>query len=326
MRCDNLTNTILITGGTGFVGSFLCKKIIETTEYNVKIFDKKCGKKMDNFIQENSQRMRFIRGDIREFEEIKTATIGVEKVIHLAAITSVQESMSNPELTIETNVNGSKNLIKACLETDVKRVVFASSAAIYGENQSLPIKEQDAGLFPLISPYAESKLANEIDIHALSGDTICSIGLRFFNIYGHSELFEEQLASVIPAFVEKIRQRQSPSIYGNGSATRDFVHLSDVHSAIMRALVVDKANLNDARNYNIASGNAVSMLELVNSINIQMSQIEENWISVSHEISQSRQGDISHSCADITLARDNLSWTPKVKLEEGLKEMLLQSI
>ena len=119
MRCDNLNNTILITGGTGFVGSFLCKKIIETTEYNVVIFDKKCGEKMDNFFQENSDRVRFIKGDIREFEEIKTATMGVEKVIHLAAITSVQESMSNPELTIETNINGSKNLIKACLETDV---------------------------------------------------------------------------------------------------------------------------------------------------------------------------------------------------------------
>ena len=326
MRCDNLNKTILITGGTGFVGSFLSKKIIETTEYNVTIFDKKCGEKMDNFIHENSQRMRFIKGDIREFEEIKNATTGVEKVIHLAAITSVQESMSNPDLTIDTNVNGSKNLVKACLETGVKRVVFASSAAIYGENQNLPIKEQDAGLFPLISPYAESKLANEIDIHALSGDTICSIGLRFFNIYGHNELFEGKLASVIPAFTEKIRQGQSPSIYGDGSATRDFVHLSDVYSAIMKALVVNKTNLNEARNYNIASGNAVSMLELVNSINIQMSQIDVNWISISPKISESRQGDISHSCADITLARDNLSWTPKVKLEEGLKEMLLQSI
>ena len=326
MRCDNLNNTILITGGTGFVGSFLCKKIIETTEYNVKIFDKKCGEKMENFIQENSQRMRFIRGDIREFEEIKTATIGVEKVIHLAAITSVQESMSNPELTIDTNINGSKNLIKACLETDVKRVVFASSAAIYGENQNLPIREQDAGIFPLISPYAESKLANEIDIHALSGDTICSIGLRFFNIYGHSELFEEQLASVIPAFVDMIREGQSPSIYGDGSATRDFVHLLDVYSAIMRALVVDQANVTQERNFNIASGFAISMLELVDSINEQMSQIDVNWIPISPKMSDSRQGDISHSCADIVLARDNLSWTPKVKLEEGLKEMLLQSI
>ena len=326
MRCDNLNKTILITGGAGFVGSFLCKKIVETTEYNVTIFDIKCGEKMSNFILENSQKVKFIKGDIREINEIKKAIMGVEKVIHLAAITSVQESMINPELTIETNVNGSKNLMRACLETDVKRVVFASSAAIYGENQNLPIKEQDAGLFPLISPYAESKLANEIDIHALSGDSITSIGLRFFNIYGHNELFEEHLASVIPAFVDKIRQRQSPSIYGDGSATRDFVHLSDIYSAIMMALVVDKANLNDARNYNIASGNAVSMLELVNSINIQMSQIDENWIPVSHEISQSRQGDISHSRANITLARHNLSWSPKVKLEEGLKEMLLKSI
>ena len=326
MRCDSLNETILITGGTGFVGSFLCKKIIETTEYNVTIFDKRCGEKLDNFIQLNSQRMRFIKGDIREFTEMKNATMGVEKVIHLAAITSVQESIKNPELTMETNVNGSKNLMKACLETGVKRVVFASSAAIYGENQNLPIKEQDAGLFALISPYAESKLANEIDIHALSGDSVTSIGLRFFNIYGHNELFEGEFASVIPAFVEKITHGESPNIYGDGSATRDFIHLSDVYSAIMRALVVDKANLNDARNYNIASGVAVSMLELVNSINNQMNQIDENWVSISPKISESRQGDISHSCADITLARNNLSWTPKVKLEEGLKEMLLQSI
>ena len=326
MRCDNLNKTILITGGTGFVGSFLCKKIIETTEYNVKIFDKKCGGKMDNFIQDNSDRVSFIKGDIRVFEEIKNATAGVEKVIHLAAITSVQESMNYPELTIETNVNGSKNLMKACLEAGVKRVVFASSAAIYGENQNLPIKEQDAGLYSLISPYAESKLANEIDIHALSSSSITSIGLRFFNIYGHNELFEGKLASVIPAFVDMIRQGQSPGIYGDGSATRDFVHLSDVYSAIMRALIVKKTNLIEARNYNIASGTAVSMLELVDSINEQMSKIDVNWISISPKIGESRQGDISHSCADITLARNNLSWTPKVKLEEGLKEMLLQSI
>ena len=326
MRCDNLNETILITGGTGFVGSYICKKIIEKTGYNVAIFDIKCGEKMEKFMLENSHRVKYIKGDIRKFEEIKNATAGVEKVIHLAAITSVQESINNPELTIETNVNGSINLMKSCLETGVKRVVFASSAAIYGENQNLPIKEQDAGLFPLISPYAESKLANEIDIHALSGDTITSIGLRLFNIYGHNELLEEHLASVIPVFVDKIRQRQSPSIYGDGSATRDFVHLSDVYSAIMRSLVVDKANLNDARNYNVASGVTVSMLELVNSINIQMSKIDENWISISPKIGESRQGDISHSCADITLARNNLSWTPKVKLEEGLRGMLLQSI
>ena len=321
-----MNKTILITGGAGFVGSFLCKKIVETTEYNVTIFDIKCGEKMSNFILENSQKVKFIKGDIREINEIKKAIMGVEKVIHLAAITSVQESINNPELTMETNVNGSKNLMKACLETGVKRVVFASSAAIYGENQNLPIKEQDAGLFPLISPYAESKLANEIDIHALSGDSISSIGLRFFNIYGHNDLFEGQLVSVIPAFVEKIRHRQSPSIYGDGSATRDFIHLSDVYSAIMRALVVDKTILNNSRNYNIASGTAVSMLELVNSINNQMNQINENWISISPKIGESRQGDISHSCADITLARNNLSWMPKVQLEEGLKEMLLQSI
>ena len=326
MRCDNLNETILITGGAGFVGSYICKKIIENTEYDVAIFDKNCGNKMWNFIRENSQRMRFVGGDIREFEEIKNATMGVEKVIHLAAITSVQESMSNPELTMETNVNGSKNLMKACLETDVKRVVFASSAAIYGENQNLPIKEQNAGLFPLISPYAESKLANEVDIHALSGDSVTSIGLRFFNIYGHNELFERKLASVIPAFVKKIGQGQSPSIYGDGSATRDFVHLSDVYSAVMRALVVDRANMAQERNFNIASGNSVSVLKLVNSMNEQMLEIDENWISVSPKISESRQGDISHSCADIALAKENLGWMPCVQLEEGLKEMLLYSI
>jgi len=321
-----LKGTILITGGTGFVGSYICKEIVEKTDYDITIFDIKCGEKMSDFILENSQRVKFIKGDIRKFEEIKPATTGVEKVIHLAAITSVQESMSYPDLTLETNVNGSKNLMKACLKTNVQRVVFASSAAIYGENQNLPIKEQDAGLYPLISPYAESKLANEIDIQALSDEHVSSIGLRFFNIYGHNELFEGKLASVIPAFVDMIRQGQSPRIYGDGSATRDFVHLSDVYSAIMRALVVKKTDQIDARNYNIASGVAVSMLELVNSMNEQMLQIDENWSSVSPKISKSRQGDISHSCADITLARENLGWMPCVQLEEGLKEMLLYSI
>ena len=321
-----MKETILITGGTGFVGSYICNEIVEKTDYDITIFDIKCGEKMSDFILENSQRVKFIKGDIRKFEEIKTATIGVEKVIHLAAITSVQESINNPELTIETNVNGTKNLIKSCVEVGVKRVVFASSAAIYGENQNLPIKEQDAGLFPLISPYAESKLANEIDIQALSDEHVTSIGLRFFNIYGHNELSEGGLSSVIPAFVENIRQGKSPSIYGDGSATRDFVHLSDVYSAVMRALVVDPANVTQERNFNIASGNSVSVLKLVNSMNEQMFQIDENWVSVSPKISESRQGDISHSCADITLARENLGWMPCVQLEEGLKEMLLYSI
>lgn len=296
---------ILVTGGAGFIGShfvdLLAKKGID-----VCVFDSLISGKAERIPSDVS----FMQGDIRDKEALVVAMQNVTHVVHLAALVSVAESMADPLETHAVNVTGTEHVLDAMRTAGVKRIVYASSAAVYGDESSLP-KREDSPLRPQ-SPYALSKVLNETQsgvyerIFGLS-----TIGLRFFNVYGPRQLGNHPYASVIPRWIEAIRGGKAVTIYGDGSQTRDFVHVRDVALALYNALVAEATGV-----LNIASGAETSLQELQQNI----AEIHTGGFEVRNE--PSREGDILRSVADISAARRALNFTPSVGLHEGISELL----
>ena len=316
-----MLKSVLITGGSGYLGSYLTRFLIEKSDMNIRIFDLELGDKLERYIQKNSARVEFIKGDVRNLNQVIDATSEVDYVVHLAAITSVPDSIKHPKLTEDVNLHGTRNLLQACANQKVSKFVLASSAAVYGDNQNLPLEEEEAGKFELISPYAESKFANESDLAEAASVNMDKIVLRFFNIYGMNDLIEEKSNSVTSIFTDLMKQGKPPTIFGDGTSTRDFIHLSDVCRAILMSLEFAQYD-GDAQIFNIASGRKTTMLELIEQLNKSMETRNPNWESIRPEFREHRDGDILHSQASITRAKEILGWEPKTTLSSGLDEML----
>lgn len=316
-----MLKSVLITGGSGYLGSYLTRYLIENSDMNLRIFDLKIGDKFKRYIQKNSARIEFIKGDVRNQNQVIDATSEVDYIVHLAAITSVPDSIKHPKLTEDVNLLGTRNLLQACANQKVTKFVLASSAAVYGDNQNLPLEEEEAGKFELISPYAESKFANESDLTEAVSANMDKIILRFFNIYGMNNLIEEKSNSVTSIFTNLIKQRQTPTIFGDGTSTRDFIHLSDVSRAILMSLE-SAQNDGNTQIFNIASGRKTTMLDLIEQLNKSMETRNQDWKSITPEFREHRGGDILHSQASISKAKEILGWEPKTTLNSGLDEML----
>lgn len=316
-----MLKSVLITGGSGYLGTYLTRFLIDNSVMNIRILDRKLGEKFQKYIQSNSERIEFIEGDIRNESDAEHAVSKVDYVVHLAAITSVPESIEQPKLTEDVNIHGTRNLLQACKNQNISKFVLASSAAVYGDNQNLPLKEEEAGLFELISPYAESKFANEFDLVKTVSGQMDKIVLRFFNIYGMNDLIEEKSNSVTSIFSNLVKQGLTPTVFGDGTSTRDFIHLSDVCRAILMSLEYSSHD-GDAHIYNIASGRKTTMLELIEQLNKSMETRNPDWESISPEFKELREGDILHSQASISKVKEILGWKPKTTLASGLDEML----
>ena len=316
-----MLKSVLITGGSGYLGSYLTRFMIENSDMNLRIFDLKIGDKFERYIQKNSARIELIKGDVRNLNQVIDATSEVDYVVHLAAITSVPDSIKHPKLTEDVNLHGTRNLLLACKDQEISKFILASSAAVYGDNQNLPLMEEEAGKFELISPYAESKFANESDLTEAVSANMDKIVLRFFNIYGVNNLIEEKSNSVTSIFTDMMKQGKTPTIFGDGTSTRDFIHLSDVCRAILMSLESAQYD-GDAQIFNIASGRKTTMLELIEQLNKSMKTRNPGWESIRPEFREQRDGDILHSQASITRAKEILGWEPKITLFSGLDEML----
>jgi UDP-glucose 4-epimerase len=235
-----------------------------------------------------------------------------DAVINLAAISSVQRSVENPLLVNDVNVKGTLNLLKASVDSNQKRFVQASSAAVYGESQTLPVRE-DFTPNPL-SPYAVSKLTDENyarvfnQIYGL--ETVC---LRLFNVYGPRQA-NNPYSGAITIFTNELCANQPPTIFGDGKQTRDFVFVEDVVSAIMLALTEENAV---GEIFNIASGNATTINKVVQ---ILQKIMDKKNLKPVHD--KSREGDIRHSYASIEKARATIGYEPKFSLEKGLKKIV----
>jgi nucleoside-diphosphate-sugar epimerase len=298
----------LVTGGAGFIGSHLAEELVRRGE-KVRVLDSFITGKRENLAPFRNF-IELIEGDIRDLENCRRALRGVGFVFHLAALTSVPGSISDPLLNHDINVNGTANLLLASSEAKVKRFVFASSAAVYGDTQTFPLKEGDEGA-PL-SPYALSKLIGEkycqlfYQLYGL--ETVC---LRYFNVFGPRQDPFSAYASVIPLFLSKILSEERPQIFGDGEQSRDFIFVADAVEASLGAIEAPDEALGEV--FNIGCGERATVNNLVREIS------ELTGVSVMPLYTDPRPGDILHSCADIGKARRVLGFEPLVGLKQGLK-------
>jgi len=313
---------LLITGGAGFIGSNFAKTSINRG-WKVRILDKLSTGLQSIADELELNGAEIIIGDIRDELLLDKAIEGCDAVVHLAAQVSVPLSVSNPEETMSINVDGTSKVIAACLKHGVKRLIIASSAAVYGETESLPLKEEDAG--HILSPYAESKWENETQIIDARKKGLQATALRFFNVYGDGQRPDGAYAAVIPKFADMMAQGIVPQINGDGLQTRDFVHVHDVCEAIY-SLIEGDWKADKFHVYNVATQTKITLLELVEAINTSLSSFLPDYIHISPAHGPERVGDIRHSMASIERIQSTLDWSPKVGFEEGIKGLVQERL
>jgi UDP-glucose 4-epimerase len=299
---------ILVTGGMGFIGRHLVIHLLKKGN-KITIFDNFSNSDKKSIINLQNEGVNVIEGDITESDKILNAAKDQDIVIHLAAKISVDESIKNPTETFRINVNGTKNVLESCKKNNVKKIIVASSAAVYGEGFPKIKLNENMKTNP-ISPYGKSKLIMEQEIKKIISkyDDMNCIILRFFNIFGIGQSFE--YAGVITKFIKEISMNKPVKIFGDGMQTRDFVSIHDIVESVNAAIKNGKNGT-----YNIASGKAITINKLAEfMISLSGKNLEIHHISEKH-------GDIRHSEADISLAREKIGYLPKLKLDEIKKFM-----
>lgn len=296
---------MLVTGGAGFIGHHLVEALIEKGHDVVVLDDLSSGSKAN--LEAVRERITFIEGDIRSPEAVDEAMRDAHCIFHLAAKTSPTESMRDPPAYIDCNLSGTIALLEAAVRHKVRRFIFASSAAVYGDAQP-PNHEQQLG-HPL-SPYGITKHACEQALrvwHLTHG--LETVSLRYFNIYGPGQDPASSYAVVIPLFINALLKHEQPTIYDDGEQTRDFVHVHDVVRANL--LAASRSGL-AGETINIASGMPMSINRLYSAITACLGVATEAIHA------PPRPGDIRHSHADTTLARKLLGFTPQVSITDGI--------
>ncbi len=299
---------VLITGGAGFIGSNLAEELVRK-EHDVVILDDLSTGKEEN-IKEFKDSVRFVKGSITDLALLRDLFRDVECVSHQAAIPSVQRSVEDPLATNEVNVKGTLNVLVAARDSEVEKVVYASSSSVYGDTPELP-KREEMKPNPK-SPYAVSKLTGE-EYCAVFSEVygLKTVSLRYFNVYGPRQDPYSEYAAVIPRFITRVLKNKPPIIYGNGEQTRDFTFVRDVVMANILAIERDVEGV-----FNIASGKRISINELSNKImgivGIRLKPIYD----------KPREGDIKDSSGGISRAKEKLGYEPRYNLEEGLKETM----
>ena len=306
----------LVTGGTGFIGSHTVDRLI-SAGVEVTVLDNLHTGRLENIEQhKQNKKFRFVKGDIRNFRLVKQLVKDTDAVLNLAAIVSVPLSIEKPLFVNDVNLKGALNLLKACVDSNVKRFVQVSSAAVYGDAQTLPVRE-DFKPMPL-SPYAVSKLAADnyaMAFNQIYGlETVC---LRYFNVFGPRQA-NNPYSGVITIFANALLNNQQPKIFGDGKQTRDFVFVEDVVSANLLALTKKEAV---GEIFNVATGKAVTINKL-----LQILQKITGKKNLKPVHAESRGGDIRHSYASIEKARLLLGYKPVFSLEKGLKNLMQHTI
>ena len=300
---------VIVTGGAGFIGSHLAERLVGQG-YQVIVLDDLSTGKIEN-IKEllKNDIVEFIKGSVIDLSLLRKLFQSVAYIFHEAAIPSVPRSIENPQASHEVNVSGTLNVLLAARENGVQKVVYASSSSVYGDTPSLPKRE---GIMPHpLSPYAATKLAGEYycqvfhEVYKLP--TVC---LRYFNVYGPRQDANSQYATVIPRFIKRASESNSPIIFGDGEQTRDFTFVKDAVEATILAVESDACGL-----FNIARGESVTINELAKLV---ISIIGNNVEPIHQE---PRPGDVRHSLADISRAR-TLGYEPKYSLQAGLAKTI----
>jgi nucleoside-diphosphate-sugar epimerase len=305
-----MTTKYLVTGGAGFIGSHIVSALLERGE-SVRVFDNLATGRESN-LEALKGDVHFIKGDLRDFDSVKVAIQGVEVIFHQAALASVPRSIADPISSLETNINGTQNVLLAARDAGVRRVVYASSSSVYGNVPILP-KQESMPTRPM-SPYAVQKLTGELlcgvftQIYGLE-----TVALRYFNVFGPRQDPTSEYAAVIPRFLTAILKGRKPIVFGNGEQTRDFTYIANVVQANLLA-----ASSKDAVGcaINIGCGEQISLNAVLRMVGELLGRI------VTAEYRDSRPGDVHDSLADISLGQRLLGYEPVIGFREGLAHTL----
>ncbi len=314
--------TFLVTGGAGFIGSNLVEYLLKYDAKKVIILDNFATgnkKNIEDFL--NDERCDLIEGDIRDLATCKKAMKGVDYVLHQAALGSVPRSINDPITSNEVNVSGFLNMLVAAKSSNtVNRMVYAASSSTYGDHAELPKTEDKIGR-PL-SPYAVTKYVNELYANVFYKTYgLETIGLRYFNVFGFKQDPNGAYAAVIPKFIGQFLNNENVTINGDGTHSRDFTFIENVVQANIKAVLSDnKAAVNQI--YNCAFGENTNLNELVDALKKGLNFLKINPSSSQIIYGPDREGDVKHSLANISKAKELLSYNPLFSFSEGIKQTI----
>lgn len=309
---------ILITGGAGFIGSNLTEHFLNQGHQVVVLDNFATGHRHNIAQHEGNPNFELIEGDIRSLTDCERAVEGIDYVLHQAALGSVPRSIKDPQTSNEVNVSGFLNMLVAARDAGVKRFIYAASSSTYGDSENLPKVEDVIGK-PL-SPYAITKYVNELYAEIFSKTYgLETIGLRYFNVFGRRQDPNGAYAAVIPLFVKKFMNHESPVINGTGDYSRDFTYIDNVIQMNERAMSTDNPEAVNTV-YNTAVGDRTTLNELVGYLKEFLTEYDAEIAKVEVIHGPNRQGDIPHSLASVDKARQLLGYEPTHVIREGLQE------
>jgi len=295
----------LVTGGAGFIGSNIVKKLVSRGD-SVTVIDNLNTGREEN-LSSVQERINFLRDDILNENLLEKETKNIDGVFHQAALASVQDSFSKPEEYNDVNVNGTENILKLAKKNNFK-VVYASSSSVYGNPERIPIKESDSK--NPINPYAETKLKKEELATKYAKIGVKVIGLRYFNVFGKGQ--SKEYAGVLKLFLERIRDGLPPKINGDGAQFRDFVYVEDVADAN----IISMDSKINHEFFNVGTNTSITILELAKTI------IKFSGLDIEPIFGPALKGDVKRTIANIDLIKEKIGWEPKIMLEKWIKDIV----
>ena len=295
----------VVTGGAGFIGSYITEKLVERSDIVTVIDNMNTGKEKN--LESVKGKINFIKADILDVDLLEDVTKDVDGVFHQAALASVQDSFDKPDEYHNVNVNGTENILKLSKKYGFK-VVYASSSSVYGNPTRIPIKESDEK--NPINPYAETKLKKEELAIRYSEMGVKVIGLRYFNVFGKGQ--SKEYAGVLKLFLERIRDELSPKINGDGTQFRDFVHVSDVVNANIMSMDSDVAY----GFFNVGTNTSITILDVAKTI------IEYSGLDIEPTFGPALNGDVHGTVANIDLIKKEIGWKPTIMLIDWVKDII----
>ena len=295
----------IVTGGAGFIGSSIVKKLVARGD-DVTVIDNLNTGKEEN-LKSVIDKITFLKDSILNRELLEKQSQNIDGIFHQAALASVQDSFSKPDEYHDVNVNGTENILKLAKKNDF-RVVYASSSSVYGNPERIPIKESDKK--DPINPYAETKLKKEQLAIKYSEMGVKVIGLRYFNVFGKGQ--SKEYAGVLKLFLERIRDKLPPKINGDGTQFRDFVYVEDVADANIMSMDSD---INHGF-YNVGTNTSITILDLAKTI------IKSSGLDIQPIFGPALKGDVQKTIANIDLIKEEIGWEPTILIEKWIEEII----